>query len=108
MQHEQCINQALRAVLIQSVLCGHKMKFELGVCVLFSMFFVNCNGHNDKKMPITTVSGSHVPKRNSTRPSEVMYSDVIQKYKIPYEPGQLIFEDNFDELDLQKWEHEVI
>lgn len=54
------------------------------VCLASFLLFVS---YAEAQVSITTASGTHAPKG-------------------PFKPGQLIFEEHFDELDFEKWEHE--
>lgn len=63
-----------------------KMKSFLWLLILLFSEHVSCE--NCEKTSLTTASGTHAP-----------LGDYCQ--------GQLIFEDNFDELNLRKWEHEI-
>lgn len=60
--------------------------FFLLLCLLICIELVISENCENKS--ITTASGTHVT------PGE-------------YCQGQLIFEDNFDELSLRKWQHEI-
>lgn len=54
------------------------------VCLVSFIIFVS---YAKAQVAITTASGFRAPKG-------------------PYRPGQLIFEEHFDELDFETWQHE--
>lgn len=56
------------------------------VCLIITVEIVTSNTCVEKS--ITTASGLHAPSGEYCR-------------------GQLIFEDNFDDFDLRKWQHEI-
>lgn len=58
--------------------------FQVVCLASLFQFLVTCV---NSQISITTASGSLAPPG-------------------PYRPGQLIFEDNFDELDFEAWQHE--
>ena len=53
------------------------------ILLLISFSIVSCHG----QVSVTTASGTRAPKG-------------------PFRPGELIFEDNFNELDHENWQHE--
>ena len=48
-----------------------------------------------------------IPKGTTTEPIPDIISVTESSEDKFYEPGELIFEDNFDILDPFKWEHEI-